>query len=181
MADVSHLLEMMHPMREPPLPASLAPFLVTLGLGCVAAAALFVVYWQALRRRSDLRRSAEAALSASRALAPPERLAAQANLLRRLVRVVAGESEARRQGAAWLESLDRAFATQFFTEGDGKAYGDALYAPRLPDVDALDQALAGLFRVLGRPSVPAKRGRGTAEGGGGGAARTHRIAPLERA
>jgi len=146
--DVGHVLEMMHPMREPPQPASLAPFLVTLAVGCIAAAVLLALLIRASRRRADLRRAAQAALARGRALVPAERLAAQATLLRRLVRRLAGESEARKQGQAWLESLDAIFATRFFTNGEGVAYGDALYGPRLPDVDALDDSLTRLFATL---------------------------------
>ena len=150
MADnVSRVLEMMHPMREPAQPAGLAPFLVTLAIGAGAGVVLFVLIIQARRRRSLVRRAAVAELARTRALVPPERLAAQASLLRRLVRRLAGESAARTQGALWLESLDRVFATRFFTEGQGRAFGDALYGPRIPDVDALDAELTGLFAKLG--------------------------------
>ena len=153
MADTGRLLELMHPMREPPQPAAVTPFLFTAGLGCLVALVAFALYWIALRRRAGLRRAAEAALAASRALAPPERLAAQAMVLRRLVRNVLGEGEARAQGPVWLQTLDRLFATRFFTQGEGKAYGDALYAPSTaPDVDALDRALAGMIAKL-----PARR------------------------
>ncbi len=150
MADnIGRMLEMMHPMREPPQPASLAPFALTLAVGCGAALVLLALYLRALHRRRDLRRAAEVELARTRALAPAERLAAQASLLRRLVRRVAGEAEARRQGTTWLESLDRVFATRFFTQGAGAAYGDALYARRAVDVDALDAALSGMFAKLG--------------------------------
>ena len=151
MADeIGHVLEMMHPMREPPQPASLAPVLVAPAAGCVAAAVVLVVLLQAHRRRAGLRRAAEAELTRSRALAPTERLAAQAALLRRLVRRLAGDGEARKQGRAWLESLDAVFATHAFTQGEGVAYGDALYGPRVPDVEALDAMLARLFAKMSR-------------------------------
>ena len=149
MADTGRLLELMHPMREPPQPAALTPYLFMLATGCLVAVAAFAAYRIGLRRRAGLRRSAEAALAASRALAPPERLAAQAMVLRRLVRNVAGESDARAQGSVWLQTLDRMFGTRFFTQGEGKAFGDALYAPSTaPDVDALDRALAGMIATL---------------------------------
>jgi hypothetical protein len=153
MADTGHLLELLHPMREPPLPAPVTPFLVMVALGALAAVALAAAYLVGVRRRAGLRRAAAVALAASRGLAPGERLAAQANLLRRLVRQVGGEAEARTHGTVWLQTLDRVFATAFFTQGEGAAYGDALYAPSTaPDVDALDRALTGLIAKL-----PAKR------------------------
>ena len=149
MADTARLLELMHPMREPPQPAAVTPYLFMAGLGCLAALVGFAVYWFNRHRRAGLRQSAEAALAASRPLVPAERLAAQATLLRRLVRAAAGEREARAQGAVWLQTLDLVFGTRFFTQGEGTAYGEALYAPRTaPDVDALDRALTGLIAKL---------------------------------
>ena len=146
MVDVARLLETLHPMREPPPPQAITPALILTAIGCLAAAALFVAVWRARGRYAALRRAAEATLAASRRLAPAERLAAQAQLLRRLVRGLAGEGEARKQGRAWLESLDRVFATRFFTEGDGTAFGEALYRPQpSADIDALDHSLAALF------------------------------------
>ena len=146
--DIGRVLEMMHPMREPPQPASLAPFAITLAIGCAVALMLLGLAIAARRRRADLRRAAVAALARTRGLAPPERLAAQAALLRRLVRRVAGEAAAKAQGPAWLERLDAVFSTRFFTQGEGAAYGDALYARTAPDVDKLDAELTGLFAKL---------------------------------
>ena len=159
MADgIARALETMHPMREPPLPASLAPFGVTLALGCAAGLVLLALALAARRRRTGLRMAALAALARTRALAGPERLAAQAALLRRLVRQIAGEDAARLQGAAWLEELDRVFAVRFFTQGAGAAYGEALYAAKVPDVDVLDGELEALFSRLRSPSPFAGEG-----------------------
>lgn len=154
-ADVAQLLLNLHPMREPPPPSPVAPFLLMLVVG-VALAAIGSIAWRlARRRRSGLRRSAELALAATRTLDPGERLAAQARLLRRLVRARDGENAARAQGDGWLAALDRTFGTTFFTAGAGRAYADGLYrrdgAGRDADgVEALDRSLADLFVHLGR-------------------------------
>lgn len=160
--DVAQLLQSLHPMREPPPPSPVEPFLLTLVLGfCVAIVGL-VVWRQVRRRRAGLRRSAEAALAATRGLAPPERFAAQARLLRRLVRAQSGETAARAHGEGWLAALDGTFATTFFTSGAGRAYADTLYrrdgAGRDPrQVDALDRSLADFIARLGaRGTVSAK-------------------------
>lgn len=118
--------------------------------GFVLAAGVFLA-WTVLRRsRRPARRAALAALAASRALAPDERLAAQATLLRRAVAAIAGVP-ARERGEDWLRRLDAAFATTFFTRGDGAVFGDALYAPApAAPVEAIDQALAGLLAGLKR-------------------------------
>lgn len=146
MADVIRLLDTMHPLREPPAPEAITPYLALLACGCAIALIVLIAAWRVRHHRSALRASAEAALAAARELAPAERLAAQANLLRRLVRTLVGDEAARAQGGAWLERLDRVFQTRFFTQGEGAAFGETLYrrTPAL-DVDALDRALVGLI------------------------------------
>ena len=152
MPDVAQLLQNLHPMREPPPPSPVAPFVAMLAAGIVLAAVGVVAWWQIRRRRAGLRRAAELALAATRDLSPPERLAAQARLLRRLVRARVGDGAARGEGEGWLATLDRAFATTFFTEGPGRAYADGLYRRGGDsDVDQLDRSLADLIGRLGAP------------------------------
>ena len=151
MADIAQLLQTMRPMREPPSPTPIMPFLDMLAIGIMTAAVVFAIIVALKRSRYGLRRSAEEALAASRNLMPAERLAAQARLLRRLVRVQSGDAAARAEGGAWLGILDRAFATTFFTAGAGRAFGDALYRRGSEtEVEALDRALSG-FIASGRP------------------------------
>jgi hypothetical protein len=144
MADIVPTLDSLRPLREPPAPESLAPFLIMAALGIVMAVLVVWAVRAILGRRQRVRRAAAAALALSRSLPPPERLAAQATLLRRLVRTTAGD-DAHQHGAAWLARLDAVFATSFFTRGEGRAYGDALYARHTPDIEALDRSLAGLI------------------------------------
>ena len=102
-----------------------------------------------LARRHAVRRAALERLAQSRALPPPERIAAQAMLLRRLARTLGTDASA--QGEDWLAGLDALFATQFFTAGAGRALVDAPYRRvAAPEVAALDQALAQLFARLRR-------------------------------
>ena len=118
--------------------------------GFLAAAAIALLASVLLARRRPLRRAARAALAQTRALAPEERLVAQAALLRRLGRAV-GNGPARERGGAWLARLDRIFGTTFFTGGPGAAFGDALYAPAArPDPEALDRELERLIGSLRR-------------------------------
>jgi hypothetical protein len=129
-------------------PSPLSDFATAALAGFALAACVFLA-WTVLRRsRRPARRAALAALAASRALAPDERLAAQATLLRRAVSVVAG-APAKERGEDWLRRLDAAFATTFFTQGEGAVFGDALYtpAPAAP-IDAIDRTLADLLAGL---------------------------------
>jgi hypothetical protein len=118
--------------------------------GFLAAVALALLAAVLLARRRPVRRAARAALARSRSLPPPERLIAQAALLRRLAGAVGTEPPIER-GGAWLARLDRVFGTAFFTGGPGAAFGDALYAPASrPDPDALDRELERLISGLRR-------------------------------
>jgi hypothetical protein len=71
-----------------------------------------------------------AALQATADLPIAERLAAQAMVLRRLARTIGGEKSVRLRGSDWLVELDRIFRTDYFTRGDGRCFGDDLYAVR---------------------------------------------------
>ena len=70
-------------------------------------------------------------------------------LLRRVARTLGADAGA--QGEAWLATLDRLFATPFFTAGAGRAIADAPYKPvAASEVAALDTGLQGLFAGLRR-------------------------------
>ncbi|WP_158810067.1 DUF4381 domain-containing protein [Beijerinckia sp. L45] len=144
MAEIVSTLDSLRPLREPPAPESLAPYLVMIVVGIVLAVLIVWLARMIRANRQRVRRAAAAELVLSRALPPPERLAAQAVLLRRLVRTTAAE-EPREHGAPWLARLDQTFATSFFSQGDGRAYGDALYGRHDADIEALDRSLETLI------------------------------------
>lgn len=148
MADPSELIGRLRPLRAPP-PDGTAEILLMALAGCIAGAALTIAFllWRA--RRRPLRRAALAALAAARVLPAAERLAAQARLLRDVA--AAFDGGARLHGDAWLARLDAIFATSTFTEGEGRAFGEALYRPLTHDpTEALDRALAKLLARLDR-------------------------------
>ncbi|MFL1876623.1 DUF4381 family protein, partial [Hansschlegelia beijingensis] len=80
-------------------------------------------------------------------------LAAQAALLRRVVRTVDGDEAARREGPAWGETLDRVLRTDFFTSGAGRVFATGLYVRPDDTGDAegeIDRRLATLLSGLRR-------------------------------
>jgi hypothetical protein len=113
-------------------------------------AALLVGLARALRdrRRATVRRSALTELAASRGLEPQARLVAQARLLRRLVRTLAGEEAAAAQGRDWAGRLDALLGTDFFTAGAGRALAEGLYRRGSADPDALEAELGRLIGGL---------------------------------
>jgi hypothetical protein len=123
-------------------------FAVALGLAMALIAAL--AFRALFRPRGSLRREALAAFENAAALPTPERRAAQAALLRRVVKTKAGPEEASATGSAWAETLDRVFSTELFSKGRGRVFADGLYGRQPEDDPALDGELAALLSRLKR-------------------------------
>ncbi len=149
MPDPASVVDSLRPLHPPPADGTAEILVMTL-VGCLAAAAGALALRRLRARRQPARRAALAALAASRRLPAPDRLAAQAQLLRNVAD--ARDSGARAlRGEDWLAHLDRIFATRFFSEGPGRAFGDALYRPRDDDpAEALDRELQKLLTRLQR-------------------------------
>ena len=149
MADPAAALDALRPLHLPEMAEGTAIMLAMAGAGLVAALLAGAWLLPRLAARHVLRRAALAGLAATRALAPAERIAAQAMLLRRLARTLGADAGA--QGEAWLATLDHLFATPFFTTGAGRAIADAPYRPvAAAEVAALDRGLQRLFAGLRR-------------------------------
>lgn len=121
--------------------------LLALVLGFGAALLVGLLRVVVSRVRASVRRAALADLAGSRTLAPPDRILAQARLLRRLVRTLDGDEAASAHGAPWAARLDARLRTDFFTAGAGRVLVDGLYRREVPDPALLD---AELTRLIGR-------------------------------
>lgn len=148
-ADTSATLDQLRGLHLPggatgPLQGEIVLALI---LGFTAALVLGGVRVVLARVRGSVKRAALADLAGTRHLAPPERMLAQARLLRRLVRTVRGDEAARRQGSDWASTLDSLMRTDFFSHGAGRTLVDGLYRPVDTDPAVLDAELA---RLIGR-------------------------------
>lgn len=148
-ADAPATLDQLRGLHLPGGASGPVPAEILLALVLGFAAALLVGLLRALvaRARLSVRRAALADLAGSRALPPPDRILAQARLLRRLVRTLDGDEAASAHGAPWAERLDRRLRTDFFTAGAGRVLVDGLYRRDVPDPAHLD---AELTRLIGR-------------------------------
>ncbi|GJE15804.1 DUF4381 domain-containing protein [Methylobacterium marchantiae] len=119
---------------------------LAIALGFVAALLVGLVRLIRARARNSVRASALRGLSETRALPSEARLIAQARLLRRLTRTLAGDEAASTQGSEWAAILDRLFATDFFSRGAGAVVTEGLYR-RSPSADpeTIDSELGRLF------------------------------------
>lgn len=144
-------LEALRPVRLPPVPeASLVETLI-LGAAAGILAALLLAGALALvarwRAHHEPRHAAMRALKAAAELPPAERAFAHAVLLRRYVASSLGDEVRAERDTQWLARLDGFFATDFFSHGDGRLYGDTLYED-LPatDIAGIEQTLAALLK-----------------------------------
>lgn len=155
MATMPDPLDALRPMRLPSAPPSSLVETIGLGVAVGVLAALLLAgalaLFAAWRRRSAPSREALSKLDRARRLAPAERVCAHAAALRHYVAATVGMDAGRLYGPDWLDRLDRSFATDYFSRGDGAVFGEALYRPlRDIDVDALEATLRRLLR-RGRP------------------------------
>lgn len=135
----------------PAAPAFWADIGLAVALGLLAALILSLAWRLLARPRLSLRAEALAAFEHASALPVPERRAAQAALLRRVVRSVEGEDAARTSGPAWSATLDRVFRTDLFAAREGRVFADGLYArPAKTDDPTLDDELGALLQTLER-------------------------------
>ena len=131
----------------PPAQGITTTIIITI-LGCMGAIILFksIIYFSFYTY--PIRRTALDSLKNSRILNPSDRLAAQSRLLRVVARSI-DENLSFQTEAEWLEKLDNIFATKFFTNGQGRVYGQSLYQKaNHPPVDNLDQELENLLSAI---------------------------------
>lgn len=150
MSDKAALLATLADVQEPPAPEQGTPILLVACVALMLAIAL-VVTWRWYRHRNHWRREALHALRQTHSSGQGDPLQEMAIVLRRIARLRSGEQTSQLHGQPWLEALDRCFDTQWFTQGDGKVFGHALYAPAASepiDPRPLSRTLDRLIRKL---------------------------------
>ncbi|MCB1381712.1 MAG: DUF4381 domain-containing protein [Notoacmeibacter sp.] len=141
-------LDTLRDIRLPPPPDGL-PDWVLLALAAFTFLSALLLITALLRRRSPARRAMGARIDGAMRLPGEAGVAALAHLLRDEASRSGGTAAAALSGDAWLRWLDQHFATDFFTRGEGRIFGDALYAPGVSaDRDALTK---GVLRALTGP------------------------------
>lgn len=143
-------LRALHLPPEQPSFWSDVGFAVAAGLAVALIASLLIRLL--FRPKRSLRASALEAFEAAQALPLEERRAAQAALLRRVVKSVEGDEAARATGPQWAETLDRVFATDLFAARGGRVFAQGLYErPSAANDDReIDRELGALLQKLRR-------------------------------
>jgi len=150
MSEASELLATLRDVGEPPPPEGVPPALVLANV-VLLALVLGVAVWRRRRRRRAWLEAALARILHARGRPPEVARLELAQVLRRVMRHRQGPHVDALQGDAWLARLDATFGGDWFTRGEGRAFGDSLYAPSSAtpaDVDALGRTLARRLRSL---------------------------------
>ena len=156
MSESRELLATLRDIAEPPAPVGSPPLLIAANV-----ALALLIAWVLARRIRRHRRAwlteSLAGIERARHLPPAASRLALAGILRRVMRHRHGRACDELHGEPWLVRLDEEFGGDWFTRGDGRAFGDALYAPPDP--------------MTGAPGVPDTPGASTDVPGGTAAVR----------
>ena len=151
MAGDTDVLAGLRDIRMPSVGTSdiLADVAAAFALGLLAAILVALLARLVARRPQSLRQAALAELARTRALAPDERLFAQAHLLQRLSGALGARETHGASGGHWPAVLDRCLGTDFFMHGAGRHLRENLYKPGSAlDPDRLDADLVRLLRRI---------------------------------
>lgn len=145
--DATQLLALVKDIHLPAAPAAPAiwPMLLTATVILIAIAALIFSRYQ---KRSTWASQARAELKEIEQQRNPQALEQTASLLKRIALTNDQRNIVKHlSGDNWLRYLDHFFNTRYFTEGDGKVFGKALYEK---DTQAPDDLYQNLRKLVNR-------------------------------
>lgn len=153
--DATELLAMVRDIHLPAEPVAPPVWPIALAVMVIALALLTLL---AARRRVSWASAARSELTKIQHRNDGKALAQTASLLRRIVLTENNTAEShtvethmadvqRLSGQNWLKHLDHFFNTRYFTEGDGKVFGTALYQA---NTEAPPQLYRDLKRLIRR-------------------------------
>ena len=148
MSDTASLLESLRDVREPLPPQGASLWMI--GANLLAITIVILLLWHLRkRRRFGWRKQLINDLRKARQQPPEEAIMTAATILRQLS-LARGENVQSVHGEPWLQHLDDKFDTDWFTLGNGRLLGDALYRPVTADntsVDTMLEELADLIKA----------------------------------
>ncbi len=145
MSNTEQLLSQLRDIQEPPPPVGVSLWLIAANLVVFVFIAL-LFYRQRQRRRERWRNEALREIDWARQLEPASCLLHLAKLLRKVMRYQGQDISGDR--GQWLAQLDQAFNTHWFTQSDGRIFGDALYQTQTPSVANMSVLCSELERQI---------------------------------
>ncbi len=146
MSDSAHLLAQLRDVREPLPPEAVSLWLIVAN----AAMLVFIIlllWHRARQRRNAWRKQCIACLKKAYDKPAQEAIGIAATALRQLM-LYRGHNIETLSGKPWLEQLDITFDTQWFTAGEGRVFGEALYQPDINHVSNVHHVLDGLVKRI---------------------------------
>jgi len=128
MNDAAKLLQDLKDIHEPLAPATSSALLLAL-FALMGILAILGVIGYLLWRRKTLNRQLQQELKQIGKQRHEQALHQLAVLLRRVMHYLNGDSINQLQNEQWLALLDKTFTTNYFSEGRGAVFGEALYRP----------------------------------------------------
>lgn len=122
-------------IHAPPPPDGLSAWPIFAAVAALVAIVLLGV-WLVARSRQRWAVELTGMLENLPAISPDSSLTEAARLLRRVATLKLGHTAAKLQGADWLAALDALLRTRFFSAGEGRVFGEAMYRPSLRNIDA---------------------------------------------
>ena len=121
----SELLARLRDVQEP-IPPEGVPLWLVLANVTLIGLILTLFLYRRHHRKFGWRKQLIAELQQARQQPPDKAIFIAAQLLRRLL-LHRGSAVQTDSGTGWLHKLDEHFDTQWFTQGDGRVFGDNLY------------------------------------------------------
>lgn len=155
MNEAEQLLNSLRDIQEPAAPEGVSILLIAanLLLLLVILAALIIRH---RRKRESWRREALTIIRKTRKLEPQAGLLSLAKLLRQIVHHRHNHSS-EHSGQAWLAQLDQEFRTQWFSQDNGRIFGETLYTRLTAEsvnLELLCDRLSTLIKSLPAPLTP---------------------------
>lgn len=150
MSEAERLLNTLREISEPSAPQGVSGWIILANLLVLfLLLAAFYRYWQFKKKRWRY----EVTLKLRRcANLPIERgLLSMAKILREVIVLKTGHCP-KLTGDEWLAFLDQQFTTDWFTEGDGQIFGNAMYQPMTARSPSLSTLCVQIEHLMNRQS-----------------------------
>lgn len=146
MSDAAELLAQLRDVREPLPPEGVSLWLI--GANAAALCLIILLLWHRQHQRKYAwRKQVLEQLRQAHNKPPQESIGIAASALRKLM-IYRGYRVETLSGKPWLQQLDDAFDTHWFSSGNGRLFGDALYQPAIANHQNTDNIIKELETLI---------------------------------
>ncbi len=163
MNQTEQILSQLRDVQLPPAPEGAPVWLMMANL-IMLLLVLTGLGYRRYRRRNQWRRDTLFRVQQARSEKPAVALLTLAKLLRQIL--IHRHHDIPGNAQSWLHTLDEAFGTDWFTQAEGRLFGDALYQPQQPSEEELQAVCSRLEQLIRKlptrvPRTPEHTSAGT--------------------